>query len=144
MRHHISRDHKSLVEGLVRLGKITITPLHKIESSRDKSLRMSSRDKSLDKNSRDKNLGMNSQGTSLDMSKKEMNVVMKMTSDTMMVIMLWRTHDIEEKMKVHWDPESGEGCIGNMTDDIGWTDSECQRELRRKDLQGRDVLVRES
>ena len=109
----------SLVEGLVRLGKTSPTPLHKTENSRDKSLRMNGRDKSLNMSSRDKNLGMNSQGTSLGISKKEMIADMKMMIGMMMVTRLWRTPDIEEKMKVHWDLESEEGCIRKMIADIG-------------------------
>ena len=134
----------SLVEGLVRLGQTLITPLHKAESSRDKSLDMSSRDKSLDESSRDKNLGMNSQGMSIDMGKKEMNAVTKVTSGMMMVTRLWRTPGIEGKMKIRWGPESEEGCIQRMIADIGWTDSECRRELKRKDLQGQNVSVQGS
>ena len=78
------------------------------------------------------------------MSKKEMKTVMKMMSSMMMVTRLWRTPGIKEKMKGLWDPESEEGCIQKMIADIGWTDSECRRELKRKDLRGRDASVRES
>ena len=100
-----------LVKGLAQLGKTSLTPLHnRTESSQDKSLGMSSRDKSLDISSRE---------TSLGMSKHEMSVVMKMTIDMMMVTRLWRTPGIEERMKVHWDPELQEGCIRNMIADIG-------------------------